>query len=201
MAAPEPFDPELVPGQLRVPVLWARVFGRTAPVAVEIGCGGGRFIISQAEAHPDWDFIAVERAHEYFKLLRQRAAKRRLPNLRVLRTDGGDLVASCFADRSVTTYHVYFPDPWPKKRHHKRRLFTDSFCAHLRRTLVPGGTLFFATDHGDYCAEILPRLRAALEVVEHSGPWEDAPHGRTNYEIKYLKEGRAIFRLVARRPT
>jgi tRNA (guanine-N7-)-methyltransferase len=188
LAAPEPFDPELVPGQLSVPVRWARVFGRTAPVVVEIGCGGGRFIISQAEAHPDRDFIAVERAHEYFKLLKQRAAKRRLANLRILRTDGGDLVSSCFADRSVTAYHVYFPDPWPKKRHHKRRLFTDSFCAQLRRTLVPGGTLFFATDHGDYYAEVLPRLRAALEVVEHPGPWEDAPQGRTNYEIKYLKD-------------
>jgi tRNA (guanine-N7-)-methyltransferase len=201
LAVAEPLDPELTPGQLSVPVDWARVFGRAAPVVVEIGCGGGRFIISQAEAHPEWDFVAIERAHDYFKLLKQRAVKRRLANLRVLRTDGGDLVTSCFADRSVTTCHVYFPDPWPKKRHHKRRLFTDSFCAHLRRTLAPGGTLCFATDHEDYFAEILPRLRAVLEVSEHPGPWEDAPRGRTNYEIKYLKEGRPIFRLVARRET
>jgi tRNA (guanine-N7-)-methyltransferase len=197
LAEREPYEPELLPGQLAIPVDWTRVFGRVAPLVVEIGCGGGRYLIGQAETHPEADFLAVERAHEYFKVLKERVAKRRLPNTRVMRTDGGDLVANCFGDASVFAYHIYFPDPWPKKRHHKRRLFSDAFCAHLRRTLRPDGTLFFATDHQDYFAEILPRLRAALRVTEHPEPWEDAPAGRTNYEIKYLKEGRPIYRLTA----
>ena len=199
MAAPERLDPELLPGQLSLPADWTKVFGRAAPLVVEIGCGGGRFIVSQAQTHPDWNLLAIERANEYFKLLKERIAKRRLTNIRVMRTDAADLVAACFPDRCVSIYHVYFPDPWPKKRHRKRRLFTEAFCAELRRTLAPGGTLFFATDHPEYYREVLPLLRAVLDVTEHPEPWEDAPAGRTNYEIKYLRQGRPIYRLVARR--
>lgn len=199
MAPIEVVDPELLPGQLQIPADWSKTFGRTAPLVVEIGCGGGRFIIGQAEAHPEWNFAAIERAGEYFRILKQRVVRRRLANMCVLRTDAADLIASCFPDECVATYHVYFPDPWPKKRHHKRRIFTADSCRHLRRTLARGGTLYFATDHADYYAVVAPLLREVLEVREHAGPWQDAPTGRTNYEIKYMREGRPIHRLVATR--
>lgn len=196
----EPFDPELVPGQLQIPSDWKAVFGREAPLIVEVGCGGGRFIIGQAEATPNADFIAVEPAGKYFGKLKARVAKRRLSNLRVFRTDAVDLIASCFPDHCVDTYHVYFPDPWPKDRHHKRRIFSDYFCAQLRRTLKPDGVLMFATDHAEYLSVLMPSLRAALDVTMHPEPWEDAPEGRTNFEIKYIKQGRPIWRLEARVP-
>ena len=177
---------------------FARVFGRAAPLAVEIGCGGGRTVIGMALQRPEWNYIGVERAGEYYRILVERAEKRALRNLRISRTEAAYLINRFFPDASVTEYHIYFPDPWPKKRHHKRRLFSEHFCAELRRTLIKGGMLNFATDHAEYYNELLPRLRAALTVEEHPQPWEDAPAGRTNYEIKYLKQGRPIYRLLAK---
>lgn len=191
------FEPP--PVAIAAPLDWKSIFGRQAPVAIEIGCGGGRTLITLALARPAWDFLGVERAGEYYRTLRERVYKRKLPNLRVARTDAAYLIGRFLAENSVHEYHIYFPDPWPKKRHQKRRMFSESFCADLRRTLVPGGSAFIATDFADYYAEILARVRAVLQVQEHPGPWEDAPEGRTNYEVKYLKEGRPIWRLIARK--
>ncbi|HEY3322002.1 MAG TPA: tRNA (guanosine(46)-N7)-methyltransferase TrmB [Planctomycetota bacterium] len=191
---------ELPPlAELGEPADWRRVYGRLAPLVVEIGCGGGRTIIGMAAAHPDWDCLAIEQAGEYYNILHERAEKRALPNLRVARIDAAYLVNRFFADSCVAQYHIYFPDPWPKKRHHKRRLFKEEFCRDLRRTLAPDGILYFATDHQDYFVELLPLLRATLKVTEHPEPWPDAPEGRTNYEVKYLREGRPIYRLIATR--
>jgi tRNA (guanine-N7-)-methyltransferase len=177
---------------------WTKVYGRKAPLVVEIGCGGGRTIIGMALAHPEWNCMGIEQAGEYYSILRERAEKRLLPNLRACRIDAAYLINRFFPDACVSQYHIYFPDPWPKKRHRKRRLFSESFCADLKRTLTPDGVLNFATDHQEYYSELLPRLRAVLKVEEHPQPWEDAPEGRTNYEVKYLKEGRPIYRLLAR---
>lgn len=196
---PSEFNPRMVPGMLALPANWGAVFGRQAPLIVEIGCGGGRYLIGQAEARRDWDFVAIELAGEYLNLMKKRVIKRGLTNMRLFKTDAADLIQSCFPDECVHEYHVYFPDPWPKKRHRKRRLFTPEFCRTLRRTLTPDGTLFFATDHADYFEEIQPLLSSVLRVTPHPAPWEDAPQGRTNYEIKYLVEGRPIYRLVGRK--
>jgi len=193
---PTPVDRELLAAQLPTPIDWPAIFGRQAPLVVELGCGSGRFIIGQAEAHPELDFVAVERAGEYFQLLKERVGKRPLPNMRVLKTDATTLVAR-FPAACVQTYHIYFPDPWPKKRHHKRRLIQPAFCAQLKRTLAHDGRLFFATDHAAYCTEAVPRLEAEFAVTHHPGPWEDAPLGRTNYEIKYMKVDRPIWRYSA----
>lgn len=198
LASDPAFNPEILPGQLSLPADWRAVFGRSAPLVVEIGCGKGTWLLGQAAADPDRNYLAIERAWDYFKVLRERAVKRRMPNLRVCRTDAADLIANCFGPQCVSVYHVYFPDPWPKARHQKRRLLTPEFCATLRRTLRPEGELFFATDHQGYAEEAIPALRTAFAVTEHPEPWPDAPKGRTNYEIKYLREGRPIWRLIAR---
>src|SRR5579862_1665052 len=141
---------ELPLDKLPQPADWAAVFGRNAPLIVEIGCGAGRTLIGMALQRPECDFIGIERAGEYYRELRARVDKRKLANARVARIDAAHLIHHFFADASVTEYHIYFPDPWPKKRHLKRRLFTDPFCADLRRTMTPGGILYFATDHEDY---------------------------------------------------
>jgi tRNA (guanine-N7-)-methyltransferase len=181
------------------PVDWSTLYGRSAPLAVEIGGGGGRTIINMALARLDWNFLEIERTGEYYRMALKRVVRRKISNLRVVRTDAAYLLHSFFPDACVNEYHIYFPDPWPKKRHHKRRIFTEAFCAGLRRTLVPGGVLFAATDFREYYEELLPRLRAVLTVQEHPGVWEDAPQGRTNFEVKYLRAGREIYRLVARK--
>jgi tRNA (guanine-N7-)-methyltransferase len=187
------------PAELGEPADWGKVYGRPGPLIVEIGCGGGRTSIGMALARPSENVLAIERAGEYYRILRDRVTKRALPNLRVSQLEAEYLIARFFADACVREYHIYFPDPWPKKRHHKRRLFSETFCADIKRTLIPGGVLFLATDHIEYYQEILPRIQAVLPVQEHPEPWEDAPLGRTNYEVKYLREGRPIRRLVARK--
>ncbi len=197
-AAPAAFDPEVVNERLHTPEEWSKIFPRSAPVIVEIGCGGGRYIISQAEQHPENNYLAIERANEFFQILKERTAKRKLANLRVCRTDAGFWVMHGFPNQSVSQYHIYFPDPWPKKRHHKRRIFSNAFCEALNRTLKPDGILNFATDHAGYLEEILPVLRANLNITDHPQPWEDAPLGRTNYEIKYMKVGRPIWRFTGK---
>ena len=148
------------------PLDFAQFFGRVAPVVVEIGCGAGRTVISMATARPERNYLGLEIAGEFYKELRERAFKRNWPHLKVGRIDAAFLVERYFAASSVDEYHIYFPDPWPKKRHHKRRLFSERFCAQLRRTLKPGCALNFATDHADYYAELLPRLKAELDVRE-----------------------------------
>jgi len=173
-----------------------RVFARKAPLVVEIGCGGGRTIMSLALAHPEWNCLGIEQAGEYYMLMRERAERRRIPNFRCGRIDAAYLINRFFPDACVDQYHIYFPDPWPKKRHRKRRLLNEGFCADIKRTLKPGCPLYFATDHAEYYTEILPRLRTVLDVKEHPEPWEDAPNGRTNFEVKYMKAGRPIYRLV-----
>ena len=195
-STPRQVELEPPPMPLSAPADWQKIYGRSAPLLVEIGCGGGRTIINMALAHPEWNFLGIERTGEYYRIVRARVLRRKVANLRVTRTDAAYLMQSFFPDACVREYHIYFPDPWPKKRHHKRRLFTETFCAELKRTLAPGGVLYAATDYLDYYQEILPRLGAVLAVKEHPEVWEDAPAGRTNYEIKYIRAGRPIYRLV-----
>ncbi|HYF52017.1 MAG TPA: tRNA (guanosine(46)-N7)-methyltransferase TrmB [Planctomycetota bacterium] len=198
----KPFEfPNIIeppPVELKAPVDWSVIFGRSAPLLIEIGCGGGRTVIGLSIKHPELNCIGCERAGEYYRLLRQRATKRALPNLKVTRTDAAVLLEKFLPDACVREYHIYFPDPWPKKKHHKRRLLTDAFCAQLRRTLEPAGTLYFATDHKEYFDEVLPRLEKVFSIEPLAGPWPDAPEGRTNFEVKYIKQGRPIWRLIAK---
>ncbi len=192
-------NPELVPGQLALPADWEKEFGRAGPLEVEIGSGSGRYVIGLARSHPERDFVAIEPAAEYFYLMKTRIIKRGLTNIRIFRTDAVDLIASCFPDCCVDTYHIYFPDPWPKERHHKRRVIQPEFCRALNRTIKADGTLYLATDHQGYFGDLLPVLREQMDVAMHPGPWDDAPLGRTNFEIKYIKQGRPIWRLSARK--
>ena len=183
---------------LPAPADFGAIFGRNAPLVIEVGSGGGRTIMNIASTHPEWNCLGIERCGEYYRIMRERAVRRKLSNFRCARIDAAYLIQHYVTDASVLQYHIYFPDPWPKKKHLKRRLFNAEFCTELKRTLAADGTLFFATDHRDYYDEILPLLRNYFEVAEHPAPWDDAPEGRTNFETKYMKAGRAIYRLVGK---
>jgi tRNA (guanine-N7-)-methyltransferase len=181
---------------------WAALFGNAGPLEIEIGSGKGRFLIQSALAHPDIHYVGIERSLHYFRIARERVLRQGLTNVRLLRDDAGYFVQKFIPDASVTAYHVYFPDPWPKKRHWKRRLFTPDFVDRVERTLTPGGTIDLATDHDAYFEEIVrlldgaPGLRRMAELperVRRLGP------GITNFEAKYLAEGRPIYRAAYRR--
>ncbi|HKD17709.1 MAG TPA: hypothetical protein VKG23_07550 [Thermoanaerobaculia bacterium] len=180
-----PFEPE-------------RRFGRIAPLEVEIGSGKARFLIAAARAHPDRDFLGVERSLSYYRLCRDRVERSALPNAAALRADGRRFVETALRPGSVSAFHVYFPDPWPKKKQRKRRLLDGVFLEEAASRLSPGGLLRIATDHPDYGRELesLVETVATLERLE----WDDLPPPPpTNYELKYAREGRRIWRFLLKR--
>lgn len=183
---------------------WRAVFGRDGRVEVEIGIGKGRFLLEAAAARPDVSHLGVEWSNEYLRLAETRAAKRGLENVRFVRVDASDLVRRAVADASVSAYYVFYPDPWPKKRHHKRRFLQPSNADALARTLVPGGWLHVATDHDDYWAAIEPLFNAHTAFVRQpvfGGPEFPLPTegALTNFEAKYAHEGRSRHRATWRR--
>jgi tRNA (guanine-N7-)-methyltransferase len=136
------------------PISAATTFGRTAPLVLEIGSGMGETTAAIAAAHPEADFIAVEVHGPGVGSLLKRIDSLGLNNLRVIRHDAVEVLQSMIADDSVAAMHLFFPDPWPKKRHHKRRLVQPGFAALAARKLAPGGTLHAATDWPDYATHM-----------------------------------------------
>jgi tRNA (guanine-N7-)-methyltransferase len=166
-----------------------RLFGRAAPLEVELGAGRGDFVIARAAEFPDHNFLAIELANSIARLLATRAGRRGLKNLRVIRMDARTLVNLMLPVRSVDAYHIYFPDPWPKARHAKHRLFTPGFLAAIARTLSPGGQLYVASDVGDYAGAIFAMAAAAgLRRLEIAVPGAVG----SGFAQKFIAAGRAI---------
>ena len=180
--APLPLD-DLVPGR----GAWE----------VEIGFGKGRYLLRRCQEDPDRRFLGLELAAEYWQMFVDRARRRRLANWTALRGDALALISAVLPHGFASAVHVYFPDPWPKSRHHKRRLFDPETVDLVLSLLQPGGRLLFATDFLEYGAVVQEILETypGLRVARRDHPWDDG--ARTNYEAKYLVEGRPILRLEA----
>lgn len=192
---------EILPGQVDGPLQIESIFGRRAPLEIEVGIGKGRFLLSEAERRPQIDFLGLEWSLKHLRLAKERAAKRGLGNIRLHRADARHVLAALVKDASVSRVHVYCPDPWPKKRHHKRRLFDAETTRHLERILVPGGYLHVSTDFSEYFEWIVEAVKTHTQLVPAQDPEfpEVPPGGNTNYEAKYLAAGRRIHRAVWRR--
>ena len=185
--------------QVDVPLRWEQVFGRHAPTEVEIGSGKGGFLLDLARLHPERNLLAVEKAGKYHRLCCHRAASRGLANVRMVRTTAEDLLFRLLAPGTVDAVYVLFPDPWPKKRHHKRRLFKPEVVEAVASALRPGGTLLVKTDHQDYVAMIRPLLERArpLRAVDAERAFADLP--LTGFEHKYQADARPIHALAFER--
>jgi len=191
--------PEPAEGEIVDPMTW---FESTGPLEIEIGCGKGGFLLSRARSHPDVRLLGIEWANKYFKFAADRMARRGVNNVRIMRTDARTFVMNHLPPASVSVLHLYHPDPWPKKRHHKRRLVQADFVAAVTRILVPGGLWLIQTDHLDYYGwirEVLARTPDLVEIEwpENAGP-DDPDWMGTNFEIKYAREGRMIYRIAVR---
>ena len=173
------------------------IFGRRAPVEIEIGAGKGEFIVECAAEFPDRDFIAVELSSTITRVLAVRCGRAGLDNIRVVRMDARTLVNLMLADSSVSAYHIYYPDPWPKERHIKHRLFTPTFAASLFRTVASGAIAYIATDVRDYAGEIFAMMLAAgfIRAVEAAPGAE-----RTGFARKYVAAGKPVFAASFRKP-
>ena len=178
--------------QVSIPLHWPELFGRDAPTDIDIGAGKGKFLNELATAHPERNLLAVERSAKYHRLCCDRAARRGLTNVRLLRTTGEDLLFRLLAEASVASMYVLFPDPWPKKRHHKRRLIKPEIVAAMARALAIGGRLLVKSDHADYAEVIGEVLGGApgLTPIDPDQAFAGLP--LTGFEHKYGIEGRAI---------
>jgi tRNA (guanine-N7-)-methyltransferase len=184
------------------PLSWESLFGNFGPVEVEIGTGKGRFLILAGRARPEVNFLGLDYSRKFLSLARRRIGRRGLTNVRVVHAEARRLLPRV-PDGSVRTYHVYFPDPWPKKRHWKRRLFQPDFLDQAHRTLVPEGRILVLTDHADYYLVIRELIEGSpLFESEVGGFPAEAlldEDGLTNFERKYRLEGRPIHRIACRR--
>jgi tRNA (guanine-N7-)-methyltransferase len=169
----------------------AQFFGNPNRVVLEIGSGKGRFLISSATEQPDVNFIGIEKSLHYHRVIRDRVLKRGLPNVRLINFDAFVVLRDMIPDASLSEIHIYFPDPWPRKREQKRRIIRAEALAEMRRTLVAGGSGIYVTDHREYFDVAAP-LIAEFFRAETRIPGPDDPP-RTNYEAKYREEGRGIY--------
>ena len=190
------------PAQLEQ-LVWARLFGNENPVEVEIGTGKAGFLLRRAQAHPERNFLGIEWANRFFRFAADRLRRWDVQNARMVRTDAAHFIrAQCPRD-SLSVLHVYHPDPWPKKRHHKRRLLQQPFVDAAVACLVPGGLWAVQTDHAEYFEVISKALREHPQLEETGFDDRalglDADSVATNFEIKYVREGREMCRIVVRR--
>lgn len=178
------------------PDYWRQIFGNDRPVAVEIGPGRGEFLLACARTHPQRNFFAIEHSASRTREVSERLRRDGAENARIVCGDAACLI-ELLPEASVAAFHVLFPDPWWKRRHHKRRLWTPRFVAGLRRALVAGGTVELITDVGDYfaraqgCLDVDP----GLEAVSIGHPLEV----QTSFARKAVRRGATLYRSLHRR--
>ena len=175
----------------------AKLFGRSAPLHVDLGCGDGCFLCEMAQQFPKRNFLGIDRLTKRVEKVRRKAEK--IENVRVLRADTLFAVRYLLPAGSVETFYLLFPDPWPKRRHQFRRIFTRDFLDAIAAALEKHGVLRVATDHLDYFHQIerLSLTHVQFQVVPRSP--DDAILPVTKFEKKFREQGAPIYRLRLRK--
>ena len=171
----------------------AEFFGNSNPVILEIGSGKGRFLITTAMEQPDRNLLGIEKSLHYHRVIRDRVLKRNLTNVRLINHDAFLVLRDMIPDASLAEIHVYFPDPWPRKKEQKRRIIRPEVLKEFRRTLVDDGWGIYVTDHAEYFEAAAPFVEAEFRSERRVPGPDDVP--RTNYEAKYRAEGRPIYEI------
>lgn len=179
------------------------IFGRTGPLHIEVGSGKGTFLVNQARKEPQSDFLGIEWARRYYRYAVDRLGRWGIKNVRLIRTEAAGFIKNFVPAETVDCFHIYFPDPWPKKRHHKRRFICGENLKELLRCLKKSGTIRIATDHAGYFEQIRAVLadRQGIEQIDFL-PTAGADEGEwvgTNFERKYLKGKRPIYTIAVRK--
>ena len=195
--------PRLVLPFQHEPPNWDAIFGRVAPRTVEIGFGMGAATAQIAASRPEADFIGIEVHEAGVGALLRLIDEFGLSNLRIVRHDAVAVLECMIKPRSLAGVHIFFPDPWHKKRHHKRRLIQPPFVAHLVTRLAPGAVLHCATDWQPYAQQMLEVLSAEPGLVNPSGGYAARPICRplTKFEARGVKLGHGVWDLIFSRPT
>ncbi len=178
------------------------LFGRRTERFLEIGFGAGQALLETATAHPERDYLGIEVHRPGVGALLLRADKAQLNNLRVACGDAVQIIATALPDHSMNGIALLFPDPWHKKKHHKRRIVRPDFVALIARKLMPGGRFHLATDWQDYAEHMMAVMSASAEFVNCAGPGRYAERGErvlTKYEQRGQRLGHSIWDLLFER--
>ena len=193
-------DGELVPADYFRKMATAELLRDGRPLEVDLGCGDGSFLIGMAREFPERDFLGVERLLGRVRKVCRKAVRQGLGNARVLRLDSRYVVEWLLPDTSVSRVHLLCPDPWPKVRHHRRRLVQVDFLDAVRRVLVPGGEFLFMTDHEEY-------FQWAEEQMEQFGGFDRLEwtedlffYPKTDFQELWESEGKSMWRMRGRKP-
>lgn len=173
------------------------------PIEIEVGSGKGTFLVQEGAANPQTNYLGIEWTREFWLYAADRARRHALSNVALLNADATEFLRWRVPSGIVRVVHLYFSDPWPKARHHKRRVVQDRFLADVKRVLEPGGELRIVTDHDDYWRWMEEHF-ARWAPADGTGPYERRPFEKpasaregetvgTNFERKYAQEGR-VFR-------
>jgi tRNA (guanine-N7-)-methyltransferase len=182
------------------PIVWNQLFGNDHPVELEIGMGKGTFLTDQSKARPEANFFGIEYANWFWRYASDRLRRNGCLNARTVRAEAGYFCKEFVADGSLAVAHIYFPDPWPKKRHQKRRLIQAGFAGEIRRMLMAGGRVQIVTDHADYFAQIQDVVNGSgMKVIEYDRPGSagEGEFAGTNFERKYRRQGRPFYAIAA----
>lgn len=180
----------------RGPIDLDTAFGRTAPRVLEIGCGDGTALLDMARLHPENDYLGIEVYRPGLGGLLRRLAAEALGNVRLIAEDVVDVLRDGIPDHSLDVICIFFPDPWPKKRHHKRRLIQPAFRDLLHAKLKRHGRLFIATDWADYAEHILDVMEGEPGFVNLAGPGVSAPRPRWRPLTKYERRARRMGHVI-----
>ncbi|MBN1557510.1 MAG: tRNA (guanosine(46)-N7)-methyltransferase TrmB [Lentisphaerae bacterium] len=197
------------PHALITPPSWTQrldpgaLFPGAGPLEIDVGCGKGRFLLARAAARPDVRFLGIDRLLVRLRRLGRKVDRAGLANVRLLRIEAHYALTYLLPPGSATTVYSFFPDPWPKRRHHKRRLYTPSFLDALHQVLRRDGRIHVATDHADYFEDIRGLFRADPRFAE-TEPLALEERERTDFELELAGPQspiyRASFRMRASRP-
>lgn len=188
-----PARPEAPPSILLKPNIverfhWNGVYQDSQPVELEIGAGDGSFVVQYAALHPERNFLAIERLLGRIRKIDRKSLRLGLRNVRALRLEASYVLRWMIPPGSLNAIHVYFPDPWPKRRHWKRRLINTEFTELTAWTLVPGGRVFLRTDHADYFAQMMEVFSASPYFSPVEAPAELLAV-RTDFEVDFHAQG------------
>jgi len=199
-SAEAPFAREFRPADYFGTVTPQDIFGNDNPMEVDLGCGDGTFLLEMAEQYPERNFLGVERLLGRVRKVCKKAERRGLTNVKVLRLESKYVVEWLLAPNSVSRLHLLCPDPWPKARHHRRRLVQHDFLEALVRVLKPGSEFCFKTDHPGYYewAEEELRIYPKFEQL----PWAEDEffYPKTDFQKQWEAEGKEIFRIRSKSP-
>ncbi len=179
------------------PLSFAEIFGRAAPVEVDLGCGDGAFLTALAEQHPERNYLGIEKLFGRIRTGCKRIERAGLTNARLIRADFAQVVASLLPAESVHVFHIMFPDPWPKRRHQQRRVVTPELFGSIAKASVSEGVLHLATDEREYYEQILKVLKGTplfepTSILEESLP-------PSTFEQRFIDAGDPIYRVRLRK--